>query len=307
MYLAEQIEGFLGYLRSQRGYSEHTVRGYRRDLYQLYHFVAEKGGLPAEKGRGTTVDKLDLSLIREYVGDLFGRYKRASIARKLSAIRSFMHFLEKRGLRRGNPASDLSTPKLGRTIPAHLPVDDMFRLLKGPDRRKLLGLRDLAIIELLYSCGLRVAELAGLDASSIDFEQRLVRVLGKGNKERIIPVGRTALTVIRQYLDESLVIRKKRHREKDAGPLFLNNRGSRLTTRSIGRIIKRYARDCGLAIDISPHALRHTFATHMLDGGADLRSVQEFLGHVSLSTTQRYTHVSLDRLMEIYDKAHPRS
>jgi integrase/recombinase XerC len=185
-------------------------------------------------------------------------------------------------------------------------VDEMFRLLEGPDRKKPLGLRDLAILEVLYSCGIRVGELAGLNVSSIDFDQRLVSVVGKGNKERVVPIGKEALKVVNNYLQAIQPLRKKTQDDVKNVPLFINFRGGRLTARSIGRIIKKYGEKCGLLTAISPHALRHTFATHLLDGGADLRSVQELLGHVSLSTTQKYTHVSLDRLMEVYDKAHPR-
>ena len=245
-------------------------------------------------------------VIREYLGSLYSRYKRTTIARKLSALRSFFSFLERKGLFRGNSAADISTPRQEKHIPTYLPVDEMFRLLEGPDREKPLGLRDLAILEVLYSCGIRVAELAGLNLSSIDFNQRLVKVLGKGNKERIVPIGRQALKAVEDYIEATLLLRKKIQGDIEDGPLFLNYRGGRLTTRSIGRIIKRYGRECGLMTEITPHSLRHTFATHLLDGGADLRSVQELLGHVSLSTTQKYTHVSLDRLMEVYDKAHPR-
>jgi integrase/recombinase XerC len=183
----------------------------------------------------------------------------------------------------------------------------MFRLLEGPDRARPLGLRDLAILEVLYSCGIRVSELAGLNLSSIDFDQRLVKVLGKGNKERIVPIGRKALRAIQDCVEATLPLRKKTQRDPQDEPLFINFRGGRLTTRSIGRVVKKYASQCGLMTEITPHSLRHTFATHLLDGGADLRSVQELLGHVSLSTTQKYTHVSLEKLMEVYDKAHPRS
>jgi integrase/recombinase XerC len=183
----------------------------------------------------------------------------------------------------------------------------MFRLLDRPDREKPLGLRDLAILEVLYSSGIRVSELAGLNWSSVDFDQRLVSVVGKGNKERIVPIGKEALKALRAYWEASLPVRKKAGMDSRNSPLFLNYRGGRLSTRSIGKIVKKYGLEGGLMVDITPHSLRHTFATHLLDGGADLRAVQELLGHVSLSTTQKYTHVSLDKLMEIYDKAHPRS
>jgi integrase/recombinase XerC len=165
----------------------------------------------------------------------------------------------------------------------------------------------LAILEVLYSCGIRASELQALDMSSVDFEQRLVRVLGKGKKERIVPIGRQAISVVKKYIEGTRELRKKTGYESMEGPLFLNFRGGRLSSRSIGRIVKRYVTESGLPLDISPHSMRHSFATHLLDGGGDLRSVQELLGHVSLSTTQKYTHVSMDRLMEVYDRAHPRS
>ncbi len=305
MTIADLIKKFISYLESQKAYSAHTVKSYRTDLDQFLGFLAKKD--TEKEGEGALVegDLIDFFILREYLGSLYGGYKRTSIARKLSALRSFFHFLESNGLIGGNPAADISTPKQGKYIPAYLPVDDMFRLLEGPDKQKPLGLRDLAILEVLYSCGIRVAELVGLNFSSIDFEQRLVKVIGKGNKERVVPIGRQALHALRMYLEATYSLRKNR-REKVDQPLFINFNGGRLSSRSIRTIVKKYTRRCGLMSEVSPHSLRHTFATHLLDGGADLRSVQELLGHVSLSTTQKYTHVSLDKLMEVYDKAHPR-
>ena len=306
MVLSDLIDRFIDYLGFQKGYSDHTIRNYRVDLGQFLNFLMEKRRLSGEEEASPDLESIDFLTIREYLGNLYGNYKRTTIARKLSALRSFFYFLERTGLAVGNPAADISTPRQGKYIPTHLPVDEMFRLLEGPDKEKPLGLRDLAILEVLYSCGIRVAELVGLNLSSIDFDQRLVRVLGKGNKERIIPIGRQALKAVENYMEATLPIRKKTQGEEKDGPLFINFRGGRLTTRSVGRIIKRYGTECRLMTEITPHSLRHTFATHLLDGGADLRSVQELLGHVSLSSTQKYTHVSLDRLMEVYDKAHPR-
>ena len=307
MLLQDMIQQYISTLSEQRGYSSHTVKNYLNDLRQFALFLASERALPKEKLPELELGPVSAPLIRKYVGSLFGRFKRTTIARKLSAVRSFFHFLEKQGFMETNPASDLAAPKLEKTIPVYLPVDEVFRLLERPEREKPLGLRDLAILEVLYSCGLRVSELASLNISSLDFDQRLVRVIGKGNKERILPVGRQAVAAVKTYLTATQELRRKAGHSTRHGPLFLNFRGGRLSTRSIGRIIKKYARQCGLPYEISPHALRHTFATHMLDWGADLRSVQELLGHVSLSTTQKYTHVSLDRLMEVYDKAHPRS
>ncbi len=307
MQLADHIESFFDYLRSQKGYSDHTVKNYQVDLEHFLTFLVNKQEAEGKKETAPELESIDFLVIREYLGRLYSQYKRTTIARKLSAIRSFFHFLERKGLLQSNPAADISSPKQGKYIPTHLPVDEMFRLLEGPDRAKPLGLRDLAILEVLYSCGIRVSELSGLNLSSIDFHQRLVKVLGKGNKERIVPIGRKALRAIESYVEATRPLRKKAQRDLQDEPLFINFRGGRLTNRSIGRIVKKYASQCGLMTEITPHSLRHTFATHLLDGGADLRSVQELLGHASLSTTQKYTHVSLEKLMEVYDKAHPRS
>ena len=307
MTLAELIDLYIKALKTQKGYSEHTVRNYRSDLEQFLRFLRDKGAREGKTEQEPAVESIDFLTIREYFSNLFSAARRTTVARKVSAVKSFFSFLEKRGLIRNNAAADLTAPRQEKYIPTYLPVDEMFRLLQRPDQARPLGLRDLAILELLYSCGLRVSELVGLDIKSIDFDQRLVRVLGKGNKERIVPVGKEAVKAVRHYLETALPLRKKAGAEVGTDPLFINARGSRLSTRSVANIVKKYGKEGGLMLDISPHALRHTFATHLLDGGADLRSVQELLGHASLSTTQKYTHVSLDKLMEVYDKAHPRS
>jgi len=306
--LQDGIAQFAAYLRYQKGYSLHTVKGYLSDLDQFSEFLRIEGHA-AFKGteEDIPVRQIDPPMIRAYVGSLYGRLRRSSIARKLSAVRSFFLFMERHGLNEGNPAADIATPKQEKYLPAYLPVDDVFRLLERPDCDKPLGLRDRALLEVLYSCGIRAGELHGLNVTSIDFGQRLVKVRGKGDRERIVPIGRQALAAIKDYLHASRKLRWKTGQPGGDGPLFLNFQGGRLSVRSIGRIIKRYVKETGLSSDISPHAMRHTFATHLLDGGADLRSVQELLGHASLSTTQKYTHVSMDRLMEVYDKAHPRS
>ena len=308
MLLCNLIETFIEYLRDQKGFSQHTIRNYRVDLRQFSEFLAsiKESSLEAE-GAGLEVEAVDTLAIREYLGSLFGRFRRSTMARKLSAVRSFFLFLEKKAFITDNPAADIAAPKLEKYIPGYLTVDDVFRLLERPQRQKPLGLRDLAILEVIYSCGIRVSEAEALNLSSIRFDERLVRVIGKGNKERIVPIGRQAIRAVKDYLEETRNLRRKRGNDSQDAPLFINSRGDRLSGRSIGRIVKRYARESGLASDISPHSMRHTFATHLLDGGADLRSVQELLGHACLSTTQKYTHVSLDRLMEVYDKAHPRS
>ena len=243
-------------------------------------------------------------MIRGYLGFLHKKNKKVTIARKLSAVRSFFRFLLKHGVILDNPLGLILTPKQKKAIPVYLPVDDVFRLLDSIKTDTLAGIRNRAIFETLYSSGIRVSELEGLNVFDVDFKKCLIRVVGKGNKERIVPIGKKATAAIREY-------RKRLQGEAGVGeddntPLFLNKDHGRLTSRSIARILEKTARECGLLIPVSPHALRHTFATHMLDAGADLRVVQEFLGHKSLSTTQKYTHVSIDRLMEAYDKAHPR-
>lgn len=305
MELAKAITEFLGYLKSQRGYSEHTLRNYRIDLRHFFDFFKQKQDA---NGSPDYLEKIDYQAIRDYLATLFSRYKRTSISRKLSALRSFFQYLERENLTEANPTADISAPKQAQYIPVYLQVDEMFRLLEGPDQSTPMGLRDRALLEVIYSCGLRVSEAAGLDLSSIDYAERLVRVFGKGQKERIIPIGSTALKAVQRYLEATMILRQKQGKEgKAQQALFLNPQGKRLTTRSMHTIVKKYALKSQIMRDISPHSLRHTFATHLLDGGADLRAVQELLGHVSLSTTQKYTHVSLDKLMEIYDKSHPRS
>jgi len=307
LWLHGLMEAFIDYLRNQKGYSKHTVRNYHIDLKQFLDFLGAREELTAGEHTGLKPEAVNPLIIREYLGSLYGRLSRTTIARKLSAVRSFFLFLEKRGLRRGNPAVDILTPKLEKYLPTYLSVDDVFRLLENREQKKPLDLRNLAILEVLYSCGIRASELEGLNLSSIDFDERLMSVIGKGNKERIVPIGRKALETVRNYLVAIQNLRKKTGGLSQDAPLFLNFRGGRLSTRSIGRILKKYAIASGLSPEISPHSMRHSFATHLLDGGADLRSVQELLGHKNLSTTQKYTHVSLDRLMEVYDKTHPRS
>ena len=307
MLLHDLIEQFIEYLRNQKRYSLHTIRNYQIDLRQFSEFVALREARSEGENSDPGIGMIDSQVIRAYLGSLYGRFRRSTIARKLSAVRSFFLFLERKGLTKWNPAADIATPKLEKYMPTYLLVDEVFRLLERPEREKPLGLRDLAILEVLYSCGFRVSELEALTISSIDFDERLVRVIGKGDKERIVPIGRQALQAVRNYLEATQYLRPRNVYISRDEPLFINFRGGALSGRSIGRIIKKYAIESGLTADVSPHSMRHTFATHLLDGGADLRSVQELLGHESLSTTQKYTHVSLDRLMEVYDKAHPRS
>jgi integrase/recombinase XerC len=294
------IETFIEMLSVERGFSPHTCRAYRKDLGDFVSYLDGQ----ADRQSGGTVHDIDSLTIRFYLGFLHKRYKRTTIARKLSSLRSFFRFLVKKGLIERNPAETVLTPKRGRPVPNYLPVDEAFRLLDGVKGDSVLALRNRAILETLYSTGIRVGELVGMNVGDVDFDRGLVLVTGKGNKERLAPIGKKALQRLQDYL------RRRCHEKKmddHAGsPVFLNRLGTRLSSRSVARMLDKVNRQLGLVRTVTPHGLRHTFATHMLDAGADLRIVQELLGHASLSTTQRYTHVSMDRLMEIYDKSHPR-
>lgn len=305
--LKNLISSFVKSLYSEKGYSENTCRAYLHDLKEFASFIFSSWfseNMSKTKADSFRADQIDGLMIRGYLGFLHKKNKKATIARKLSAIRSFFRELVKHGVILENPVELILTPKQEQTIPAYLPVDDMFRLLDSIKADNLAGLRNRAIFETLYSCGLRVSELSGMNLFDVDFTKSVIRVLGKGDRERIVPIGRKATEAIKAY--------RQRLREESGisddtnAPLFLNKNQGRLTVRSIARILDKTAKECGLLAPVSPHALRHTFATHMLDAGADLRIVQELLGHKSLSTTQKYTHVSIDRLMEAYDKAHPR-
>jgi integrase/recombinase XerC len=301
------IRLFLEALAAEKGFSAHTLRAYRHNLAELAAYVAgdpEKTRDDPARLDAVTLEQVDELQVRGYLGYLHGRNTKSTVARKLAAIRSFFRYLQKHNLISHNPVEELHAPKHEKPIPVYLPVDDMFRLLDAVRPVGVLGLRNRAILETLYSTGVRVSELAGLDVRDVDAANGLIRVAGKGGKQRLVPVGAKALaslTAYRQALEDETGIAKD-----EDGPVFLNKFGGRLTTRSMARIVDKMARACALAIPVSPHAMRHSFATHMLDAGVDLRAVQELLGHSSLSTTQRYTHVSIDRLMAAYDKAHPR-
>jgi integrase/recombinase XerC len=298
---------FLESLATEKGYSDHTLRAYGNDLEAFFSFIAESQASAEGRQKHThavSPTQIDGIIIRGYLGFLHRQNKKTTIARKLSAIRSFFKFLVKQGVISENPAEFVLTPKQDKTIPTYLSVDEMFRLLDSIKTDTLLGLRNRAIFETLYSSGIRVSELAGMNFSDVDFSSAVIRVLGKGNKQRIIPIGQKALKAITAYRE--LLGRQMDSEALKNGALFLNRYNKRLTVRSIARILRKLVDAVGLLTPVSPHALRHSFATHMLDSGADLRVVQELLGHKSLSTTQKYTHVSIDRLMETYDKAHPR-
>ncbi|MBW2411144.1 MAG: tyrosine recombinase XerC [Deltaproteobacteria bacterium] len=301
------IYGYIESLATERGFSAHTCRAYQHDLEEFFAYAS--GSRNQAEADGNAVDSLrpqqiDGLMIRRYLGYLYKKNARSTVARKLSAIRSFFGYLIKHRVLENNPAEFVQTPKQKKTIPTYLPVDEMFRLLDSIQEDNILGLRNRAMFETLYSCGIRVSELAGMNVSDVDFSKSLVQVLGKGGKYRLVPVGQKALAAVRDYRNQ--LRRELSIDPNEDGPLFLNKNRGRLSTRSIARILKKLVDTCGLIAPVSPHALRHSFATHMLDAGADLRTVQELLGHKSLTTTQKYTHVSIDRLMQTYDKAHPR-
>jgi integrase/recombinase XerC len=292
------INQFIDYIAWERGASPHTCRAYRKDLELFANFLAEKK-------LATDVAAIDHLTVRLYLGHLYQgkRLKRASMVRKLATLRTFFRYLKREGIVEKNPATMVATPKGGKDLPHALSVDEAFRLLAVPDGATPLGSRDRAVLELLYSSGLRVGELTALDLHDLDLGGGMVRVMGKGRKERIVPIGSKATEALSAYLAR----RGELLKEGERAFLFLNNRGGRLTPRSVARMIKKYLPQGGIVKETSPHTFRHSFATHLLDAGADLRGIQELLGHASLSTTQRYTHVSSAKLMEVYDRTHPRA
>ncbi len=289
--MRQQVYQFLTFLQTERNASPHTVRGYQADLEQFLAFIGAHG--PSE------VDHL---LLRRYLAHLLGqKIGKRSIARKLSAIRAFYRYLVRTGVVTADPARLVVTPRVEKRLPTVLTVDDAERLMEAPagDDSRVLQ-RDRAILETLYSTGIRASELVGMNREDVDHESRLIRIRGKGRKERIVPIGRRALAAIDALLASG----------KDApheAAVFRGPSGKRLTVRTVQRILQNYRKKLGFSRAASPHTLRHSFATHLLESGADLRAIQELLGHASLSTTQRYTHVNLDSLMETYDKAHPRA
>ncbi|WP_432822328.1 tyrosine recombinase XerC [Trichloromonas sp.] len=296
--MRDLIARFDRHLADERNVSPHTRLAYLRDLEAFCLFL---GKLPAASGStAADIRRVDQIVLRRYLAQLHKTHKKSSIGRKLAALRTFFRFLVREGVLEVNPGELISTPRQEKYLPQTLSVDEAYALLDSAQQGDLLGLRDRAIWETFYSCGLRVSELTGLNVASVDLAEGLVRVLGKGSKERIVPIGRPAIRALQSYLEARGAVVAE-------SPLFLNHRGGRLTPRSVQRNLKRQLLAGRILKDASPHALRHSFATHLLDGGADLRAIQELLGHESLSTTQKYTQVSVDRLMDVYDKAHPRS
>jgi integrase/recombinase XerC len=314
------LKDFLEYLRLNRNASRHTVMAYASDLSQFLQFAALRHD---KKFDELKPGDIEISAIRGFLAELHRRrISASSSARKLSALRTFIKYLKREDLVVDNASSLVSAPKRGEAIPAHLTVDEMTRLLEMPDTSSPLGRRDLAILELFYASGLRLSELVGLGLEDIDLSRRMVRVLGKGRKERLVPFNTAAADAIRAWLKDRATAggptsadgaggaggaRGARRARAGATPLFLNYRGERLSTRSVDRLVRRYVAACSAKLGISPHALRHSFATHLLSRGADLRAIQELLGHARLSTTQRYTHVNAQQLIDVYKKSHPRA
>lgn len=284
----EYVERFLRYIETERGASRHTVRAYRKDLEIFFKCISS---------RAEAVESTD---VRGFIaGQIGSGLRKSTVSRRLATVRSFFRFLCREGYVKANPARLVNTPKLPRLLPKFLSVDEVFSLVEKPEGIGFLVVRDRAILELLYASGLRVSELSGLNIDDLNMNEGLVKARGKGKKERIVPVGKKAIDALKAYLIERVLLQKKDR------ALFLNRNGGRLTDRGIRRIVVKYARAMLLDSKIGPHTLRHTFATHLLQGGADLRVIQELLGHSSLSTTQRYTHLDVTHLMDIYDKTHP--
>src|SRR5918999_649407 len=306
--MEELIEQFLEHLRYERNVSAHTLRNYASDLQQFYDFLAPADA-SGKRRPCPEVSEIDHLTIREWLAQLHNAQKtKSSIARKLAALRTFFQFLVREGMLELNPAKLVSTPRLEKKLPKHLSIEEAIRFIETPDEETDLGKRDRAMLELMYATGVRVAELTKLNLGHIDFKNRLIRVTGKRRKERIVPFGEPALDAIKSYLDvRDSLLNGAPVSDREPEALFLNYQGTRITTRSVGRVVEKYIRICAGMHNISPHALRHSFATHLLDSGADLRDIQELLGHARLSTTQVYTHVSMEKLIEVYDKAHPKA
>jgi integrase/recombinase XerC len=316
----DHLKAFLEHLRLNENASAHTVRAYDSDLSQYLAFLATYTGTRVSE---LTVDRLDHLGVRAFIAELNKRGNaKSSAARKLSAIRAFGRYLRREDVIDSDPAALVGTPRRETRIPNHLAVDEMSALLSAPDTSGPLGRRDQAILELFYASGLRLSELVGLDLDDVNLSGRVVRVLGKGRKERIVPFNTTTAAALKAWLADRSgfapappraaqpsgrrsVRQPQSRRQRD--PLFLNYRGGRLSTRSVDKLVRRYVAVCSTRSGISPHALRHSFATHLLEAGADLRAIQELLGHAQLTTTQRYTHVNAAQLIETYRKAHPKA
>ncbi|MCU1288151.1 MAG: Site-specific recombinase XerD, partial [Acidobacteria bacterium] len=295
--LEDYLNQFLQHLRYERNVSTHTLRNYSSDIGQFRDYLLLKGNV-----KDIPVSEIDHLTIREWMANLHGlNKKKTSIARKLASLRTFFQFLIREGVQETNPAKLVATPKIERKLPNHLSMEDAVRFIETPNLETDLGKRDRAILEFLYATGVRVGELVNLNLKDIDFREKLVRVTGKRKKQRILPFGEPSLQALMFYLNEArpIFLNNCPPAERDDQAVFLNYQGTRITTRSVGRMIDKYIKLCADIHDISPHSLRHSFATHLLDSGADLRDIQELLGHARLSTTQIYTHVSMEKLIEV--------
>lgn len=305
------LKDFLQHLR-RRDVSPHTVTAYENDIAT---FLKHTSGMRQRPVADLTPADVDAFAIRAFLGELHKqRISATSSARKLSAIRTFVKFLRRENLIQDDPSSLVAAPRKPQTIPPHLTIEEMSALLEMPDASNPLGRRDRAILELFYASGLRLSELVGLDMEDVNLSGRMVRVMGKGRKQRLVPFNTSTADALRAWMRDRSATRlnadgsgQTRHARAVAAPLFLNYRGGRLSTRSVDRLVRRYVVLCGAKFGISPHALRHSFATHLLANGADLRAIQELLGHARLSTTQRYTHVNAAQLIDVYKKSHPRA
>lgn len=318
--MRDHLKAFLAFLKLNRHVSPHTVRAYESDVTQYLAWVASNTG---KKMSQLGPDDLDMTSVRGHIADLNRAGKaRSSVARKLSGLRTFVRYLRREEIIEHDPTAMAVAPKRDQTIPTHLSEPEIERLIETPDTGAPLGRRDRAILELFYASGLRLSELVAIDLEDVNLSGRMVRVMGKGGKERLVPFNQSALDAIKAWMKDRAVIlwkggetmaarptrgAAKRPRAPKADPLFINYRGSRLTGRSVDRLLRRYVAQCSTRLGISPHALRHSFATHLLQRGADLRAIQELLGHARLSTTQRYTHVNAAQLIDVYRKSHPRA
>ncbi|HXV82693.1 MAG TPA: tyrosine recombinase XerC [Candidatus Binatia bacterium] len=302
--MKELIQHYADHLRNERNVSPHTLRNYLSDLIQFNQFLTKRG-LCLNAGETVDVRKVDIHVVRTYLAALTKNRRKSSMGRKLAALKGFFRYLVANRHIEKDPLLLIHSPKQEKPLPHFLSVDEVFQLLGGIKVDSSLDVRDRAILEVFYSTGIRAAELVGLHWSDIDFQLGILRVVGKGSKERIVPIGEVALKTLQDYAQE---LRKKWGLPSTGeNPVFLNHRGGRITTRSVARVVEKHLRETGIAVKMGPHGLRHSFATHLLNSGADLRVIQELLGHASLSTTQRYTHLNLDQLTAVYDKAHPRA
>lgn len=305
--LKKHIDKFLEFLKVEKNASPHTLRNYSSDLDQFSNFLIDNK--ISLKDRSIDLQKIDNLTFRSYLSSLYKKNNsRSSVARKLAVLRSFYKFLCREGFINKNIVKSITIPKQDKKIPSFLTIDETFHLLKQPDEKNLPGLRDKSILELFYATGIRIGELVSLNIEDVNFDLRLIKIKGKGKKERVVPVNKSTTNILARFIEK----RKNMELKKNiimtgASPLFTNFRCKRITDRGVRNILVKYIYKGNISKNVSPHSLRHSFATHLLEMGADLRVIQELLGHSSLSTTQKYSHINTDRLMEVYDKAHPKA